>query len=48
MSYLFAAAAVVWVGMLLCVIVFMQRQRRLATELRELRQMLTETTTGQQ
>jgi len=42
LSYLFGAAAVVWMGMLLFVIVLLQRQRRLALEMQEVRRMLAD------
>lgn len=42
LSYLFGAAAVVWIGMLLFVIVVLQRQRRMALEMQEVRRMLAD------
>lgn len=42
LSYLFAAAAVVWIGMFVAVMVFVRRQSRLTKELAELRTLLTE------
>lgn len=42
LTYLFAAATVVWVGMFVCVLIFMARQRKLHAEIAELRILLKE------
>lgn len=44
MGYLFAAAAVVWLGMLVTALAFMGRQARLRREIDDLRRLVQELT----
>lgn len=44
MGYLFAAAAVVWLGMLITTFAFMGRQTRLRREIEDLRRLVQELT----
>ena len=42
LGYLFSAAAVVWIGTFVYVVVLLQRQRRLRLELEDVKRMLDE------
>ena len=46
MEYLFAAAAVVWLGMLATVVSFMGRQTRLTREIEDLKRTIEELAEG--
>ena len=46
MEYLFAAAAVVWLGMLATVVSFMGRQARLTREIEDLKRTIEELAEG--